>query len=295
MNFARIADEYISVLRDEKGYSAHTIAAYRSDLEKFCGYLQQTGLNWRNLAQNDIRAYIAERIMTPVGGRTVGRALSGLRGFYAHCQQAGLVERNPVEGVSPPRGEQKLPSALSIEQLTRMLEAESDDPLAVRDLAIVELAYSSGLRLSELVTAEVGDFDPQGASIRVLGKGRKQRDLPVGRKACAALAKWLGLRSGLAAADERALFVGARGRRLTPRAVQKRVAKMAAERLGMKLHPHILRHSFATHMLESSGDLRAVQDLLGHASIGTTQIYTHIDFQRLARAYDAAHPRARKR
>ena len=296
MLFTRMQEDFLEVLGREKNYSRHTLSAYRRDLDRFRTCLEETGLDWRSITAKNVRDYVTHRFFDGVKGRTLQRELSSLRGFYRHCLSRGVVARNPVLGVRPPRFEKKLPGALTIEQLISLLEVKTEDPLVLRDLAIMELAYSSGLRLAELLRVGLGDVDLDAGHVRVIGKGSKQRELPVGRCAREAIRCWLKRRGQFARADEDALFVSRRGRPLTPRAIQQRVAAHAKKRgLEPRLYPHLLRHSFASHLLESSGDLRAVQELLGHADISTTQVYTHLDFQHLAKVYDRAHPRARRR
>ena len=207
-----------------------------------------------------------------------------------------MVTHNPVQGVRAPKAKKKLPTTITAESLGDMLDSGAADPLEIRDLAMLELFYSSGLRLTELVNLNLAEFESGDRTLVVTGKGSKTRQLPVGKQAFAAVQNWLRVRTGLARPEEQALFVSRRGQRISPRTVQARVDRWARCRsLPQHLHPHMLRHSFASHLLESSGDLRAVQELLGHADISTTQIYTHLDFQHLARVYDDAHPRARKR
>jgi integrase/recombinase XerC len=234
-----------------------------------------------------------------VSGASIRRYLSAVRTFYRYLLREGEVGANPFEGVPAPKTGRRLPQALTTEEAARLMQINAvpdKDSLAPRDRALFELIYSSGLRLAEVVALDTVDLDPGEGLVRVTGKGGKVRVVPVGREALAALELWLPLRSAWASPAETALFVSRRGERLGPRAVQQRLKHWAARSLpGVPVHPHMLRHSFATHLLESSGDLRAVQELLGHADISTTQVYTHIDFQHLAKVYDAAHPRARRR
>jgi integrase/recombinase XerC len=222
--------------------------------------------------------------------------MSALRGFFRFLLREGKVESNPAADVPSPKLPKRLPKTLDVDQIARLLEIDGDSPLALRDRAIMELFYSSGMRLAELVGLKVTDLDLAEGSVRVLGKGSKTRILPVGRKAREAIRAWLGARSDFPGHDLDALFLSRRGQALSARAVQARLREWS-RRIGLAtgVNPHLLRHSFATHLLESSGDLRSVQELLGHADISTTQIYTHLDFQHLARIYDKSHPRARKR
>jgi integrase/recombinase XerC len=219
-----------------------------------------------------------------------------VRSFCRFLLREGVLRSNPCGDVRAPKAARRLPGTLDADQMGRLLEAAPENSLQVRDLAIMELLYSSGLRLSELVGLDLPDLDLADRTVRVLGKGRKERIVPVGRKAVAAVQAWLAERQALAAGGTAAVFVGRNGRRLGARAIQLRVAE-AARRQGVPVgvHPHLFRHSFASHLLESSGDLRGVQELLGHANISTTQVYTHLDFQHLAKVYDKAHPRARRK
>jgi integrase/recombinase XerC len=222
--------------------------------------------------------------------------LSALRTFFGFLLREGLLRHNPALDIRAPKAGRRLPHALDVDQMGRLLAMPATGALGQRDLAMMELLYSSGLRLAELVGLNVADLDLADRTVRVLGKGSKTRIMPVGRQAVTALQGWLRQRASLAAAGESAVFITQRGRRLGARAVQLVVARRArAQGLPMGVHPHLFRHSFATHLLESSRDLRAVQELLGHASISTTQIYTHLDFQHLARIYESSHPRARRR
>ena len=290
--------QFLDALRGERNYSVRTLDAYRRDVHRFLDFLERTAVEWRDLGEEHVQDYISQRFLSKVTGRTLQRELSALRQFFRYCIESGTIAHNPAESVRPPRVGRNLPETLTVDQVTRLLDAAGDvgGALAVRDLAILELAYSCGLRLSELVSANLDSLDLDAAFIRVTGKGSKQREVPVGRCACDALRAWLRRRAELARADEVALFTARHGGRLSARAVQMRVSRFARRHgLTRRLHPHMLRHSFASHLLESSGDLRAVQELLGHADISTTQIYTHLDFQHLAKVYDKAHPRARKR
>ena len=243
-----------------------------------------------------VRGYVAWRHRHDVGGRSIQRGLSALRTFFDFCVRESVAERNPARPVSAPKASKRLPKVLDADRMSALVALDGEDPLSLRDGAMLELTYSSGLRLSELCSLDVADVDLEDGLVRVLGKGRKGRVVPVGRHAREAIEAWLPVRAALAGAGERALFVSRRGRRISARSVQSRFARRAFERgTGAHVHPHMLRHSFATHLLESSGDLRAVQELLGHADIGTTQVYTHLDFQHLASVYDRTHPRARKK
>ena len=274
--------------------SLHTSAAYRRDLEALATHLERRGShNWRDLDAAAIRAFAAAEHAAGLAPRSIQRRLSAIRSFYGYLRREAATTGNPAEGVRAPRAEKRLPSTLDVDQMARLLSFRTDDRLSARDKAIMELLYSSGLRLAELAGLNRGDVDLADATVRVLGKGAKTRIVPVGRAARAALQAWLGEHPG---GGERALFLSRDGRRLSPRSIQQRVALWARRQgIPIRVHPHLFRHSFATHLLESSADLRGVQELLGHANIATTQIYTHLDFQRLANVYDASHPRARRR
>src|SRR5574337_449861 len=232
-----------------------------------------------------------------LSGRSLARLLSAWRAFYRFLREDDpSLDVDPAVGIRAPKSPRRLPSALSPDEAARLVTIGDDDALATRDRALLELAYSSGLRLSELAQLDVAACDLDEGEVRVRGKGSKERIVPVGAAARSALRNWLGVRAGLVGAGERAMFVGRGGRRLSPRAIEARLAQWAVRQgLSRHVHPHMLRHSFASHVLQSSGDLRAVQEMLGHASIASTQVYTHLDFQALAKVYDAAHPRAKRR
>lgn len=277
--------------------SGHTRKAYAGDLALFLDYCEELEANrWQDLDGRQIRGYITQRHRRGIGGRSLRRNLSSIRAFYRYLLNRGEVTQNPAEGITTPRVEKRLPKTLDTEQSARLVELKGDDVLTIRDRAILELIYSSGLRLAECVGLDLYSIDIRDGLVTVMGKGNKTRKVPVGKYALDAVGAWLKVRSQLAALDETALFVSARGRRISTRSVQQRLRHWALKQgLDTPVHPHMLRHSFATHLLESSGDLRAVQELLGHADISTTQIYTNLDFQHLASVYDQAHPRARKK
>jgi integrase/recombinase XerC len=288
---------FIDHLRYERRLSPLTSLHYGRDLAQLQSYCLRQGLSeWTQLDAQHIRAFISERHRAGLGGRSLARLLSAVRSFYRYLMREAVVRQDPTAGIRPPKSPRRLPAALDVDEAAALLNAAPEDALAIRDVAMAELLYSCGLRLAELVAVNLGDIDVHSGSVRVTGKGSKTRTLPVGRLALQALEGWLPLRAQLASAAEPALFVSQRGRRLSPRSVQARLQRLAqVQGLGRPVHPHMLRHSFASHLLQSSGDLRAVQELLGHSDIGTTQIYTHLDFQHLAQVYDQAHPRARKR
>ncbi len=299
MPLAEALERYLAALRHERRASPHTLDSYRRDLERFAAFLQQRGIDdWRRVDHAQVAAHAAQRFRQGCAASTIARELSSIRGLYRHLVRHRLATHNPAQDVRPPKAERKLPQTADSEQLDRLLRpADDDSPLRRRDLALFELMYSSGLRLAELAALDLRDIDFGEARLTVTGKGRKQRQLPIGRKALAALRRWLPARRELLKNPaEPALFVNRLGRRLSRRSIQQRLTRLAQQQgLELPLHPHMLRHSFATHLLESSADLRAVQELLGHADIATTQVYTHLDFQHLAQVYDAAHPRARKK
>lgn len=276
--------------------SAHTRSAYRRDLAALHAWCGEQGIRrWRDLDGRLLRSYVAARHRRGLGGRSLQRALCAVRAFYKYLAKIGKSAQNPAQGLVTPKSPKRLPHALDVDQAAQLMQVPGDDAAALCDRAMLELTYSSGLRLAELVGLDLERLDLADALVTVTGKGRKTRSLPLGRHAVGALRAWLKARPQLAADGERAVFVSARGRRISPRAVQQRFRARALQQgLPTHVHPHMLRHSFATHLLESSGDLRAVQELLGHADISTTQVYTHLDFQHLARVYDQAHPRARK-
>ena len=288
---------FLDHLVHERRLSPHTSGNYRRDLERAIGWSERLGIHsWPELNQHHIRGYVAERHRGGAAGKSLQRELSALRTLFNFLIREGEMEQNPAVDIRAPKVKRKLPATLDADQLGRLLDGTTDDPLEIRDLAMMELLYSSGLRLAELVSIDLGDIDANDGSLEVVGKGAKTRRVPVGRKAIDAIGRWLALRPGLAGIGERALFVSRRGKRLQPRSIQLRLKQWALRQGAPRnVHPHLLRHSFASHILESSGDLRAVQELLGHADISTTQIYTHLDFQHLAKVYDSAHPRAKKR
>ena len=285
---------YLEHLSNERRLSAHTVANYARDIGALLALAGGTPL--KRVDTQQIRRHVAQLHARGLDGRSLARMLSAWRGFFNYLARDHGYTHNPCVGIRPPRSAKRLPHALSPDEAGRLMEIDAGDTLALRDKAIVELLYSSGLRLSELTGLAEDDVNVRDATVRVTGKGAKTRVVPVGSFALAALQAWLPLRSQIARPGETALFVGRDGRALGPRAVQVRL-KQWAHKLGLAdtVHPHALRHSFASHLLQSSGDLRAVQEMLGHASISTTQVYTHLDFQHLAKAYDAAHPRARRK
>jgi integrase/recombinase XerC len=294
---ARWLDRFELYISTERRLSPHTLLAYRRELAALQQWCGRNGVgDWSELDHQHIRNFAARSHAVGLAGRSVQRRLAAVRTFLAFLLREGVVRHNPAIDIRAPKTRKRLPNALDVDQMTQLLERKPRDSIEVRDLALMELFYSSGLRLSELTGLTLKDVDMKSAQVRVLGKGSRERIVPIGAAALKALRRWLAQRAGMAAVEEQALFVGRYGSALGARAVQLRVAAMARSAgLPQHLHPHMLRHSFATHLLESSRDLRGVQELLGHANISTTQIYTHLDFQHLARTYDQAHPRAKRR
>ena len=293
--FDAVMNEYLHELRVARRASPHTVSNYARDLKTFARLAVAWGLpDWEALTVHDVQSMVAEQHREGIAGRSLARRLSALRGLYGFLMKHGRCSLNPAKGVLAPRDQRRLPATLDPDEVSQLFATVHTQPMLVRDLAMFELMYSSGLRLAELVRLDLNDLDLSVGQVRVTGKGDKSRDLPVGTAAVTVINRWLSCRRMLPGADSRAVFLSSRGRRIAPRTVQMRLKKLAAmQGLDRECHPHMLRHSFASHMLESSGDLRAVQELLGHADIGTTQIYTHLDFQHLADVYDRAHPRAK--
>jgi integrase/recombinase XerC len=292
-----LAREYLEHVRNQRRLSPATLVNYTRALDLLFSLSKENSLSSLEAAQ--IRRFIAQLHAKGLAPRTLALTLSAWRGLFHWLARYKNFGANPALGIRAPRAQKPLPKTLSVEGAERLLALETrGEPALVQDRAMFELLYSSGLRVGELVALNAGDglLDLAAGEVTVTGKGRKTRTVPVGRKAADALRAWLALRGGVAAPDEAALFVGARGKRMSPAVVWQRLVAWA-RRSGVTqpVHPHVLRHSFASHMLQSSQDLRAVQELLGHASISTTQVYTHLDFQALAKVYDAAHPRARKK
>jgi integrase/recombinase XerC len=284
---------YLDHLAHERGLSPLTCDNYARDIRA----LQELAgdIHFQELKTAHIRRFVATLHGRGIGGKSIARMLSAWRGFFAFLARRHGIDNNPCVGMRPPKSAKNLPQALSPEQATKLVDVKDDDTLAARDHAILELFYSSGLRLAELVDLDLDGLDLAEGTVTVTGKGNKTRIVPVGQFAIAAIQAWLPQRALLKSAEETALFIGRSGKRLSPRAVQYRLKTWAIKQgIAGNVHPHMLRHSFATHVLQSSGDLRAVQEMLGHANISTTQVYTHLDFQHLAKVYDQAHPRAKK-
>lgn len=289
-----LLDQYLAHLANERGLSPLTRENYARDISSLFNLAGSTTLD--QLQPTHIRRYIAALHGKGLSGRSIARMLSAWRGFYSYLTRRHGFGANPCTGMRPPKSPKSLPQALSPEQASRLVEIDGTDALSIRDHAICELFYSSGLRLAELVSLDTGGLDLSDATVTVTGKGSKTRIVPVGSHAITAIKTWLEHRASLARPEISALFVSKRGTRITPRAVQYRLKVWALKQgVAADVHPHTLRHSFASHVLQSSGDLRAVQEMLGHANISTTQVYTHLDFQHLAKVYDQAHPRAKKK
>ena len=292
----QMAEQFLEHLQLVRRLSPHTITSYRRDLDclaKFCD--QEDVAAWRDLRSHHLRSFASLAHARGLNPRSIQRRLSGVRSFMKYLIREGHLKQNPATEISAPQTPRTLPNTLDVDQMAALLEIKGNDPVTIRDRAILELLYSSGLRLAELVELDPADVNLDDAVVRVIGKGEKTRLIPVGRKALAAIKEWLQHRPEMAKPDEAALFVGVRGHRISHRSIQSRVRHWAIKAgIPQRVYPHLFRHSFATHMLESSQDLRAVQELMGHADISTTQIYTHLDFQHLAQIYDKAHPRARR-
>ena len=285
---------WLSRLADERHASPHTLSGYRRDLDKLLRFMDAQGIaDFAALDTHGMRRFVAAEHRAGLSPKSLQRLLSACRSLFRHLGREGRLDHDPALGVRGPKVHRKLPQVLDVDEATQLIEQGSDGGLALRDRAMLELFYSSGLRLSELTGLRWQDLDLEGGEVRVLGKGRKTRIVPVGRHAATAL-RALGQAEGMP--PDGPVFRGRAGAPISPRTVQARLKTLAMQQGSAKrIHPHLLRHTFASHMLESSGDLRAVQELLGHADIATTQIYTHLDFQHLSRVYDAAHPRARRK
>ncbi|HET7923216.1 MAG TPA: tyrosine recombinase XerC [Gammaproteobacteria bacterium] len=295
--FANWLQKFHAHLSLERRLSSHTAAAYARDLAQFRDYcLQQDIHDWGAVDTHRVRSFIAARHRAGLSPRSIQRLLAAIRTFYNYLLREHAALNNPANEVRAPKVARRLPDTLDADQMARLLDIPGDDAVAVRNRALMELLYSSGLRLAELVSIRLTDLNLTDATVTVTGKGAKTRVVPVGRHAREAIRAWLKCRAEFAKPDDTTLFVGPRGGPCRPRSVQVWLRQLGrAQGIQQKVYPHLFRHSFASHLLESSGDLRAVQELLGHANISTTQVYTHLDFQHLARIYDQAHPRARKR
>lgn len=287
---------YWDFLRIEKQSSPHTLSNYQRQIQAVCAMLSEKGIDdWHSVDSSVVRWLLSQSHKQGLSAKSIGLRLVALRQFLAFMVKSGVLNVNPALGIKAPKTNKHLPKNIDAEQVSQLLSIESNDPLDQRDLAMMELMYSSGLRLSELQGLDLGDIDLSVGEARLLGKGNKERIVPIGSKAITALKNWLAVRSEFLPQDS-AVFLNRRGGRLSHRSIQLAMEKWGKKQgLDSHLHPHKLRHSFATHLLEASADLRAVQELLGHSSLSTTQIYTHLDFQHLAKIYDSAHPRARRK
>jgi integrase/recombinase XerC len=291
---------YIEHLQTERQLADNSVKAYQRDLSQLATFCEAQHLDsWQQVQVHHIRGFVAQRHRKGASGKSIQRQLSSARSFFHYLSRELLTKNNPAVGVSAPRSQQKLPKLLDTDEIARLIGFAAKDWYSIRDRALFELIYSSGLRLAETVNTDLSHLDLEAGLVRVSGKGNKTRAVPVGEKAVIALNCWLDKRQQLPKKspiiDQTALFLSDRGRRISPRNVQSRL-RLWAQRMGIPgaVHPHMLRHSVASHLLESSGNLRAVQEFLGHADISTTQIYTHLDFQHLAEVYDKSHPKARR-
>ena len=291
--------EFLSYLESVKQYSPHTLKGYERDLKKLSDYLSAQDIkNWKIVKEHDLRTFINSERRRGLSPRSIQRLLSSCRTFFEHLLIEGLIQLSPAQNVSSPKLAQLLPKAMDADLVQRLLDFKPKGMIEIRDKALAELLYSSGLRLSEVCQLEVQDLDLKERTCRVLGKGNKTRIVPVGKKAIQAIRDWMIYRSELKASKDTstdAIFLNNKGNRISARSIQLRLEKLCLQRGIPGINPHMLRHSFASHVLESSGDLRAVQEMLGHSDISTTQIYTKLDFQHLSKVYDKAHPRAKKR
>jgi len=291
---ARYLEGFLSHLAHERRLSPNTVESYARDVRKLLQLVDEAVI--AEVQAHQARRMVAQLHARGLDGRSLARMLSAWRAFFRYLARDHAFTRNPFQGLKAPKSAKTLPNALSPDEASKLMTIRSDEPMDVRDHAMFELFYSSGLRLAELTGLKLEDLNEGDETVRLTGKGSKTRIVPVGRFAREALERWLHLRAALAKPGERAVFLNRAGRAVSPRTIQYRLKAWAAKQgLSQSVHPHMLRHSFASHILQSSGDLRAVQEMLGHSSISTTQIYTHLDFQYLAKAYDAAHPRAKKR
>ena len=291
----RHIDPFLSHLEVVRHLSPHTISSYRRDLDSFFTFLKEKNNTWKEVQDHQVRGFVAQERRRGLSARSIQRALSSIRSFFNYLLDEEVVETNPAANISSPKFAQLLPKALDTDLVKRLLDFKPQGDIEIRDKAMVELLYSSGLRLSELCSLNMDSISVRERSCRVVGKGNKTRDLPVGEKAIQSLRDWLLVRKNISSDSNKALFLNKNGKRISTRSVQLRLERLSKKRGLPVVNPHMLRHSFASHILESSGDLRAVQEMLGHSDIGTTQIYTKLDFQHLSKVYDDAHPRAKNR
>ena len=290
-----LINDYLDFSENIKGLSENTTNSYQRDLNKFSKFLEASGVNnFGNLTEEMCSAWIADLFQHNVSARSIQRHISSAKGFFNYLKKSGLVINSPFELINSPKSPSHLPNVLSPEEVSQLLNFKPKNTQEKRDLAIIELIYSSGLRVSETINVNLGDFEDNKNFLRILGKGSKTRLVPVGRYAQNAINDWMIEREKLATKDD-SLFVNLRGKRITTRSVQERLKNIAIMQGLPPVNPHMLRHSFATHLLESSGDLRSIQELLGHSSLSTTQIYTRLDYQHLIKVYENSHPRAHKK
>ena len=293
--FEKTVQQYIRILAN---LSKHTVSNYRLDLKKFIDFVMESGCTtWADVDEKKARAFVAKCHEAGMIGRSISRNLSTLRGFFIWMEKEKLVFNNPFKDIRAPKSNSRLPEVLDVDQMSFLLSRGTESKILIRDKAMFEIMYSCGLRVSELTSLNIEDIDIRGEEIRVMGKGKKERLLPLGDQAKKSLLRWLSVRGDFVKeiADEGPLFLSSRANRISVRTVQYRLDLWGRVlSIGTTVHPHMLRHSFASHILESSGDLRAVQELLGHSNLSTTQVYTHLDFQHLSKVYDEAHPRARR-
>jgi integrase/recombinase XerC len=289
--------KFIQHLEFERRLSKLTCKHYQRDLQALAEYCDQCALShWKNLDNKHVRSFATSCYRRGLSSHSIQRNLSAARTFYRYLIREKHVKKNPVDAIRAPKSNKRLPETLDADRMMKLLEIPGDKPIVVRDRAILELLYSSGLRLAELIGLDLGDIDLADQTVHVTGKGKKDRIVPVGRHARHAVSEWLKVRGQFKPSGEGALFVSNQGNRLSARSVQSRVSYWGRRQgIDVRVYPHLFRHSFATHLLESSHDLRGVQELLGHVNISTTQVYTHLDFQHLAQIYDKTHPRARRK
>ena len=293
--FAALIFDYLDFLKNIKGLSENTAKAYQRDLNKFSNFLESISIDClESISEEECSAWIADLFQNNVSARSIQRHISSAKGFFSYMKKIGLVQTSPFELINSPKSANHLPNILSPEEVSQLLNFKPKNSQDKRDFAIIELIYSSGLRVSEAVNSNLSDFEDNNNFLRVIGKGSKTRLVPVGRFAQNAIKEWICERKKILTSDD-ALFVNLRGSRISTRSVQERIKNIALKQGLPPVNPHMLRHSFATHLLESSGDLRSIQELLGHSSLSTTQIYTRLDYQHLIKVYENTHPRAHKK
>ena len=293
--FAALIFDYLDFLKNIKGLSENTAKAYQRDLNKFSKFLESIAIeSLENISEEKCSAWIADLFQNNLSARSIQRHISSAKGFFSYMKKIGLVQSSPFELINSPKSPNHLPNILSPEEVSQLLNFKPKNSQDKRDFAIIELIYSSGLRVSEAVNSNLSDFEDNNNFLRVIGKGSKTRLVPVGRFAQNAIKEWIYERKKILTSDD-ALFVNLRGSRISTRSVQERIKNIALKQGLPPVNPHMLRHSFATHLLESSGDLRSIQELLGHSSLSTTQIYTRLDYQHLIKVYENTHPRAHKK